>query len=381
MDTLKQYLKSPKYYSLLLVKKIKIYLHNRFEQSIKAQDNVDLGKFITYLWQHLIKNLEFNENGYFVKTKVTNKNDPMVLSQARSVLILSNKDSNIDPKLKSSYLVKKMTDYLISMRDKERGLFKFNQASWDLQDEGIASVWATLALIQAYEYTNTKKYLAVAIETMNSMIKNLYTKETSLIHTEGDDFWCLNSASTFANACSLLLKYHYNEEIKLAMIDSINLCIDKIANDGHYPYNKHRQGTYLLLYHPIVMITLNNCLDSEFIDDETRKRLVRTNNIARDFLISCIDKDNKIFEPEITNYSQYIVTNVTTLVAIKDMISEELKDSLLSNITKYFNNDQLYLCKDKNDRLYNSNLYRVRDVLSVEVLYWLDIYFSDKYLR
>jgi len=381
MDTLKQYLKSPKYYPLLLIKKIKVYLHNRFEQSIKAQDNVDLGKFITYLWQHLIKNLEFNENGYFVKTKVTNKNDPMVLSQARSVLILSNKDSNIDPKLKSSYLVKKMTDYLISMRDKERGLFKFNQASWDLQDEGIASVWATLALIQAYEYTNTKKYLAVAIETMNSMIKNLYTKETSLIHTEGDDFWCLNAASTFANACSLLLKYHYNEEIKLAMIDSINLCIDKIADDGHYPYNKQRQGTYLLLYHPIVMITLNNCLDSEFIDDETRKRLVRTNNIARDFLISCIDKDNKIFEPEITHYSQYIVTNVTTLVAIKDMISEELKDSLLSNITKYFNNDQLYLCKDKNDRLYNSNLYKVRDVLSVEVLYWLDIYFSDKYLR
>lgn len=377
-STMKKYFSSPKYYLFLFFKKVKIYFHNILEKYENAPENVELKEFTLFLWQHLIKNLVIDEKGYFFKTKITNKNSPMVLSQARVILILSNENSHIDPKFKSIFLVKKLTDYLIFMQDKERGLFKFNQVSWDLQDEGIASVWSTLALIRAYEYTGESRYLEVAVDTVNSMIKYLYSKETSLIHTEGDYFWCLNSASTFANACALLLKHHYSDEIKDAMTDSINLCLDKIADDGHYPYNMKRQGTYLLLYHPVVMITLNNCLDSNYLDDTTRNRLIKTNKIAQEFLLSCFDNEKRIFEPEITRYSQYIITNITSLVALKANISEEVKKVLLLNLTKYYKNNQLYLCKDKNNRLYNSDLYSVKDVLTIEVLYWLDIYFTDK---
>lgn len=377
---IKKYLCSPKYYFFLLIKKSKIYLHNRFERHVDSLTEIDIEKFKVFLWQHLIKNLSFNNKGYFFNTEVTNNKSPMVLSQARVILILCNNKNNSEPKFKSSYIVKQLSEYLISMRDKQRGLFKFNQASWDLQDEGIASVWATLALIRSYEFTKESKYLNVAIDTMNAMLEHLYSKETSLIHTKGDFFWCLNSASTFADACSLILKHHYSDEIKEAMIDSINLCLDKIADDGHYPYNKIRQGTYLLLYHPIVMITLNNCLESEFLDNTTRNKIIEKNKIAGKFLLSCFDKNNRIFEPEITHYEQYIITNVTTLVALKNQIPKELEEKLLSNLAKYYNN-QLYLCKDKNNKLFNSDLYSVKDVLAIEVLYWLDIYFSDKYLR
>jgi len=368
-----KFIKDPFYYSLLLIKKFRIRFHNRFEPHIISSLEVDPEGFKIFLWQQFMKNLTIDFNGCYYKTKVTNKNSPMVLSQARSILILCNNPKLIEPKFRSTFLIKKMTDYLISMRDQE-GLFKFNQVSWDLQDEGIASVWATLAIIKAYEITNERRYLEIAISTMNSMFKNLYTKETSLIHTAGNYYWCLNSASTFAYVCSLLLNHHYSNEIKEAMNDSINLCLNNIAEDGHYPYSLKRRGTYLLLYHPIVIITLDYCLSSKYLDNKIKERLIITNKIARKFLQECIDEKIRIFEPEFTNFQQYIITNATTLLAVKDKIDTELEMKLYNNLAKFWKDNTLYLCKDKKEKLFDGDLYSVKDVLTIEVLYWLDLY-------
>lgn len=361
------------YYLFLLLKKIRVFIHNFFEPYLNPVYRADIEAFKIFLWKQLLTNLAHDERGYFFRTKVTNKKSPMVLSQARVILILCNHLGSGEPKFKSSYLIKRMTDYLISMRD-GNGLFKFNQVSWDLQDEGIASVWAALALIKAHEITNEKKYLEIAVSTMNSMLISLYSKETSLVHTAGDKFWCLNSASTFAYACSQILKHHYSDEIQKAMVDSINLCLDKISDDGHYPYNMKRQGTYLLLYHSIVMITLEYCLSSKYLDDQTRKKIADSNKIALEFLLKCIDKKQRIFEPEITKYSQYIITNVTTLLAVSGRINGDIETNIYSNLATFWKNERLYLCKNKSDKLYDSDLYEVKDVLTIEVLYWLDLY-------
>lgn len=361
------------YYLFLLLKKIRVFIHNFFEPIISSPSCADIEAFKIFLWKQLLTNLSYDEKGYFFKTKVTNKKSPMVLSQARVILILCNQSNLDEPRFKSSYLIKKMTDYLISMRD-GNGLFKFNQVSWDYQDEGIASVWATFALIKAYEITSQKKYLETAVSTMNSMLRNLYSKHTSLVHTAGDNFWCLNSASTFAYVCSLLLNHHYSDEIQKAMVDSINLCLDKISDDGHYPYNMKRQGTYLLLYHSIVMITLEYCLSSKYLDGQTRKKIADSNKIALEFLLKCIDEENRIFEPEITQYSQYIITNVTTLLAVRGRIDGDIETNIYRNLATFWKDEKLYLCKNKNDKLYDSDLYKVKDVLTIEVLYWLNLY-------
>ncbi len=367
MESLKKFY----YYLFLFIKKSRIFLHNSFELPVKSTDHISPEQIKILLWKNLIENIRFDKYGAYFRTKVTNKKSPMVLSQARVILILCNNSS--EPKFKSLFLVKQLSNYLISMRGKN-GLFKFNQSSWDLQDEGIASVWSALALIKAYELTEEKEYLDVATETIKSMLKNLYTKETSLIHTTGDVFWCLNSASTFAYVCALTLNHFNSDEIKIAMVDSINLCLDKIAEDGHYPYNLKRQGTYLLLYHPIVMITLNNCLRSEFLDFKTRTRIINTNKKAANFLLNSLDDKERIFEPEIKHYKQYIISNITSLVALKEDLSIKRQISILQNIAGYFVNSKLFLCKNEEDRLYNSDLYSVKDVLAIEVLYWLDLY-------
>lgn len=330
-----------------------------------------------YLWQQLLKNLVLDKKGYYYKTHITNNKSPMVLSQARAILLLCNESNSIEPKFKSTFLIRKMTEYLISMRD-GHGLFKFNYTAWDHQDEGIASVWSTLALIKSYEATKEKKSLEIAISTHKAMLKRLYSKETSLIHTAGYYYWCLNSASTFAYVCSLILNHYYSDEIKDAMVDSINLCLNMIAEDGHYPYSEERQGTYLLLYHPIVIITLDNCLSSEYLDEKLKERIIHTNEIARNFLLTLVDNKNRIFEPEIINFQQYIITNVTCMVAFKNKIDKEMEMGLLNNLTKFLKDNTLYLCKDKNDKLFNGDLYSVKDVLTIEVLFWLDIYRSIK---
>lgn len=365
------------YYALLLFKKLGIAVHNFFEPKIKASKFTNIEDFQIFLWKQLFSKLTYSTKGYYFKTKVTNKNSPMILSQARVILLLCNNFEVGNPKFKSKYLLKSLTDYLISMRE-DNGLFKFNQASWNLQDEGIASVWATMALLKAYEVTNEPEYLYKAKYTLNAMLNLLYSKETSLIHTIGDEYWCLNSASTFAYVCSVILNHSFEKRIHEAMIDSINICVEKIADDGHFPYNEIRRGTYLLLYHPIVMITLEYCLQSQYIDSTTAQRLRETLDKAKAFLISCIKDDNKIFEPEITHYSQYIISNVTTLLALKGKINQDIKENILNNISTYWNNDKLFLCKNENDHLYNSDLYSVKDVLLIEVLYWLDLYNSNK---
>ena len=322
-----------------------------------------------------MKNLANNEKGYFYRTNVTYKNSPMVLSQARVILILCNISTLGDPKFRSMFLIKKMTDYLISMQD-TNSLYKFNQTAWDLQDEGIASVWATMALIKSYEVTRDQKYIDSAKLTMNAMLKFLYTKDTSLVHTTGDEFWTLDAASTFAYVCSLLLKHIYSDNIKEAMNDSIELCIEKISADGHFPYHQTRD-TYLLLYHPIVMKTLEYCLSSEFLDKYIKQRLENVLINAKDYLINCIDKNNQIFEPEVKRYGQYIISNVTALYALKGKIGFQTEKVLLNNIATYLQNDKLYICKDNQNRLYNSDTYNTRDVFLIEVLFWLDLYFNE----
>lgn len=363
------------YYLFLLIKKIRIFFHNKFEIHVKFTEWQNFEDVKIILWQHFLKNLVIEENGAYFQTRVRNKNFPMVLSQARAILILSMK--GVNSRFENNYLVQKLSDYLLGMR-MQNGLFNFNQVSWDLQDEGIASVWSTLALVKAFEKTNIIKYLNAAISTCEAMYSNLYSPKTSLLHTAGENIWCLNSASTFANACAILLEHHYSDKIKEAMIDSINLCIEKLAEDGHYPYNERRQGTYLLLYHPIVMITLKNCLKSKYIDNNLAERINQANKKAEKFLLSCFDKSGRLFEPEIKHYFQYIITNITSLVALKNSVSISEQKNLIKNIIAFFSDSDFHLCKDENNLLFNSDLYSVKDVLAIELLYWISIYQSEE---
>ena len=92
---IKKYLQDPAYYIFLLFDRTKIAIHNLLEPRIKIEATPDVEDFQIFLWKKFFVNLVVNENGYFYKTKVTNKNTPMLLSQARIILILCNNYVNL----------------------------------------------------------------------------------------------------------------------------------------------------------------------------------------------------------------------------------------------------------------------------------------------
>ncbi len=362
-----------KYYFFLLFKKIRFNLHDYFEIKRDPNLNNSIEQFSVFLWSVLFSRLEFTDKSVFFNSKVNNKGKPLILSQARVLLALVESYHNKKSLVKAKWLIKAFSKYLISERRSD-GLFSFNYPSWDRQDEGIATVWTVLALIKANSILDENSIHSFIEDTTNIMLDKLYTEDTSLLHTKNDTYWCLNSASTLAYVCKLLLDINYSERLEIAMNNSIDICIKNIHNDGHFPYSEKRKGTYILLYHPVVIYTLEMCENSEYLDDEIKIKLRNSLANARKFLIDQLDTNLYFVEPEVQKYSRYVISNIIGLVALKGYIDVDKEEKILKNILTFMRNHKLYLCINDDLKLYNSSLYKLKDQLSIEVLFWLEIY-------
>ena len=75
-----------------------------------------------------------------------------------------------------------------------------------------------------------------------------------------------------------------------------------------------------------------------------------------------------------TQYNFYLISIVTALATIKNEIEKTKEYKVLNNILKYYNNNKLYMFINENNLLFNGYMYKIRDVLTVETLYWLTQY-------
>jgi len=361
------------YYFWLLNKKIRTKIHNYLEKRKFSLDIPSIDYVNFFLWNFLGKRLVHTEKGIYYKTKIMNNNSPMTLAQSRVLLGVCNLYNSGQSNDNNIFLIKEIQKYILTMKG-ENGIYKFNQKSWNLQDEGIATIWVLLALLETYKITLEKTLLEEIIATIEIVNKILFSKKNSLSHTLGDDYWCLNAASTYAWFVGELMTFYKTDELIENYSLSIELCNAKFSEKRYFPYSEKRQGTYLLLYNPVVMFTLQEAIKNKFIDktlyNKTRETLVE----AEKYLLSQLDKNNFFVEPEMKVFSRYIITNVISLVALKDKIGTALEDKVLNNIKSYFNNDKMFLCKDDSGKYYDGNLYEVDDVLTIEVFYWLTTY-------
>jgi hypothetical protein len=275
--------------------------------------------------------------------------------------------------LKNHYLIKNLSQFLITLKSKNN-LYEFNHPKRSVQDEGIGSVWAGIALIKSYQILRQQIYLDEAISTYEAILNHLYSPETGLVHTAGQDFWCINASSKLAYLCSLILKFNYSEEIKKVMVNSINICTNNIADDGHFPYTKIHPGVYILLYHPSVIFYLEKCLESEYLNDKYKLNVIDTSKKAITYLHKYLDNLGRFNEPELKDYNFYIISAVTALAAIAGKIENEAENKILNHILKYYNHNKLYLFIDKNNRLFNGSRFQYKDSFTVEIFYWLTQY-------
>ncbi|MCP4970508.1 MAG: hypothetical protein GY932_07945 [Arcobacter sp.] len=261
---------------------------------------------------------------------------------------------------------------------KKNLLYEFNQKWWKDQDEGIATIWTLIALLEVYKKNKDKNLLNNILSTTEAMHKHLFTDETSLMHTKNDNFWCLNSVSTYAMFISKLLEYHFDKIFVHNLITSINLCINNIDQEGYFPYSQTRTGTYLLLYNPIVIITLEDALASKFIDEKLKRISFQKIEAAKIFLHKQQDENGYFVEPEQKQYSRYIISNITSLIALRKTVSKDEELVIFNSIKRYLINDEIYLCRNEKGEFFNGSLYEVKDVLLTEIFYWLTYYLSTK---
>ncbi|HOR72546.1 MAG TPA: hypothetical protein PLY00_14875 [Verrucomicrobiota bacterium] len=360
-------------YSRRVLRRLQVKIHNTLEARIKADSPLHLDSFYLFLVKKVLANLRFSAAGAFYVTTITNSGLPFITAQARLICLLTSGLGLSQFPLRSIRLIEELTDALILCK-RPNLLYSLNNYACYPQDEGIASVWAGLALIKAYEATGSDRFWQETVSIYDAMLSDLYSKKTGLVHTAGQDFWCLNASSKFAYLSTLLLKHRRAHLIEDALQTSITLCLDNIAEDGHFPYTEEHDGVYILLYHASVMFYLNNCLASECVASHLKDGIRQVNEKALAFLLRCMDSSGRFMEPERRSASFYLISLVTALAALGDRIDQEQHNMILKNLLMYCHDDHLFMYIDRNGYLTNRERYRVRDVLAVEALYWLTQY-------
>ena len=366
-------MKTFRYYFFLIQSKISMRIHNTLEKKVKCDNLISVEDFQFFLLKIIISNLIKTDSGIYFNTRIKNINKPMTLAQARVLLSFCKLYDNNQISFRYKYIIENLKEFILSLQENS-GIYKFNHKKWNLQDEGIATIWSLLSLLQAYKILKDEKLLGRILNTVNIMHNKLIDKNNSLIHTLGDNFWCLNAASTYAFFVNQILPYYYTEELVFNYKKAIELCVQKLTPEGYFPYSKKRTGTYLLLYNPVVIYTLENAINNDIIDKELEAQTINALERARLYLLKQMDENKFFVEPEQKRFSRYIISNITSLVVLKNKISKELESQILNNITSFLINDKLYLCRNRSGQYFNGNLYEVNDVLITEVFYWLLTY-------
>lgn len=369
-------MKNLNFYLFLIQKKINTRIHNLLETKVINDSILSDEQIISFLWSEIKKKLKKVPQGLYYRTEVTNNNSPMTLAQSRVLLSICMNIRNSKIDINDTHLIDGLTSYILTMKGKN-GIYKFNQKKWNLQDEGIATIWVLLALLEVYKINFDKKILDEIITTINIVNKVLFSETNSLAHTHGDDYWCLNAASTYAWFITELYPYYSNTTLVENLKLSINLCNEKFNREGYFPYSEKKTGTYLLLYNPVVIYSLERAIRNDKLNEELVVSTKKNIKQAKDFVLKQRDENNFFIEPEVKVFSRYLVSNVVSLVALKGYIDQNLEKSILENVKSYVINDRLYLCRNEYGEYYNGNLYEVNDVLLTEFYYWLTIYTQD----
>jgi hypothetical protein len=358
------------YYARLAMEKLDSKIRIKLEKKHQITNSIGFDEFMFTISKDIFSKLTIDKNGIYYKTKMNNSGAPIIISQARLIITICDGYLLDDFYFRDKYLVIELASFLIAQKQ-SNGLFLFNKSSWMRQDEGVASVFAGIALIKAYELISDEKYLIEALHIWESMYERLYSKELGLIHTSGHTWWTLNVSVLYAYFGSIILKYSNNKNVKVSVDQSLNLILSNMASDGHFPYNTKWTNVYILLYHSHVMYFLKNIEKSEFIEESDRLNIHISLKKAKKYLMDQMDHNMMFVESVRQDYYSYIISNVISLAALKDDLSSDELIIIRNNIAKYYSAKRLHLFIDNDNRLMNKDLYKYNDVLLTEVLYWI----------
>lgn len=249
----------------------------------------------------------------------------------------------------TGYLKKadELGQYLLKHQERN-GLFLSNCNPKGRQDEGIATFWAEIQLVELYKCTRNKQYLDSIISAIESSRKFLFYKNIGYVHTMGDTTWTTNAniAAAYAN----LLTYketgtiQYLQWAREAVIQTIRWQ----QSNGLFLYSQGRQSIYISVYHTLVTLFLmlyNKHDPVPEISTVINRALIYQKNLER--------LDGSIKEPDLKYYS--FCTSVGISITLNTLINDYEKVSKSINfLNKFFSKNNMYVYY-KDNKIYNNN--------------------------
>ncbi len=339
---------------------------------------LDTFSFFRLFWIQLFKRSPLNLRKLFIVPKGYNSKGLGLMISAYSKLLLARKEK---PELLKEIVelekkIRSLSEILISLISKG-----YSGACWgynfDWQARGglffkantptvVATTYAAYGLFDAYDATGNKRYLDVALDSVNFVLKDLkrdYRQSGSFLFSYSVGFGnntVYNASLLGSKLLAKAFSYNNNKQLLVVAKGSVDAVIEAQHEDGSWVYGELKIQSWKDSYHTGFNL---ECLN-EYLKYSGDKDVIPAIKKGFDFYIknfftkSGIPKyyDNKIYPIDIHSPAQLIATLVNL-----NKISENkllVQRVITWTITNMFNNNGYFYYQKK--KLYSSKIPYMR---------------------
>jgi len=267
------------------------------------------------------------------------------------------------------YLIKAQSlgDYIL-LHQENNGLFLAHGAPNYPLDEGVATYWNSLALLELYELDKKDEYLEASVKVGEAGREYLYGENYGYEHTMGQEMWCLNVSIVAAFVYKLLYEFTGDDKYYKYCSDGLKVVLENITEYGMFPYTKKNQRVYYTLYHSLVTYFLllfeNTPWDEEW-------KITHKAYLAVEYLSCLVRKDGSVIEPELDGYVYAV--SLAASAAVFSKVNDYDKSTKITRFLSKFRshkNDKIYIL-EKNNKLYMGQRKEFWDSYTCVCFDWL----------
>jgi len=265
-----------------------------------------------------------------------------------------------------------LADYLVTHQE-ENGLFLAHRKSGYPRDEGIATYWAVVTLINMSRLSGDHAYLDAAIRGGDAGRVHLFGESYGYAHTIGQKFWTPNASGGASLAYKLLYEATSEERYHTYVTDGLKHVVGHLNEEGMFEYCEKRTSIYLSSYHALVTYFLflfkGSQWDEAFSVSDAFQR-------SLGFLEELTQKDGSIIEPDVKYESSALSLAISAAVYTK-IGKHAVANKLIAFLGRFFTSNRFYLF-EKQNKLYYGRFRPFYNYFVGSVLAWLSLILVER---
>lgn len=306
-----------------------------------------------------IRTGEYDSDGHYLHAQTRG-------CQAFQNLYLATKEND--------YLAKAqcLADYLVTHQE-ENGLFFAHRTLGYPRDEGIATYWAVVTLVNMSKLSSDHAYLEAAIRGGDAGRLYLFGESYGYAHTIGQEFWTPNASAVASLAYKLLYEATSEERYHAYVADGLKHVVGHLNEEGMFEYCEKRTSIYLSSYHALVTYFLflfkGSQWDEAFSVSSAFQR-------SLGFLEKLTQKDGSIIEPDV-KYESFVLSVAISAAVYTKIGKHGVANELIVFLCRFFTSNRFYLFQRQN-RLYYGRFRPFYNYFIGSVLEWLSVILVER---